>query len=66
MLSLTESAVGSQSTVAAWVDRFVERTQVDEVIVTGQIFDHQARLESFRIAAEVLRQKTGSAEPVNA
>lgn len=62
--ALAESAVGSKSTVAAWIDRFVERTQVDEVIVTGQIFDHQARLESFRIAAEVLGERTAAAKAV--
>lgn len=55
--ALAESAVGSRATVAGWIDGFLERTQVDEVIVTGQIYDHEARLKSFEIAAEVLRER---------
>ena len=37
-------------TVAA----FVERTGADELMITSQIFDHQARLRSFEILAESL------------
>ncbi|WP_250458761.1 LLM class flavin-dependent oxidoreductase [Microbulbifer litoralis] len=55
--ALAESAVGARDTVAAWIDRFLERNPVDEVIVTGAIYDHAARLESFRIAAEILRER---------
>jgi hypothetical protein len=29
------------------------RTRADEIIVTGQIYDHEARLRSFRIVSEV-------------
>ncbi|WP_148862882.1 LLM class flavin-dependent oxidoreductase [Marinobacter fonticola] len=54
--ALAESAVGSKASVATWIDRFLDRTQVDELIVTGQIYDHQARKTSFEIAAEILQQ----------
>ena len=57
--ALSASAAGSRQTVANFIDRFLERTQVDELIVTGTIFDHRARLESFRIAAEILRERVG-------
>lgn len=37
-----------------WLQRFIERTQVDELMLSAQIFDHQARCHSFALAAEVL------------
>ena len=51
--ALSCSAVGGPETVRAGLRAFIDRTGVDEVIVTAQIFDHQARLRSFEIAAEV-------------
>jgi luciferase family oxidoreductase group 1 len=53
--SLSCSAVGSPETVRRQIAEFVQRTGVDELIVTGQIFDQEARLKSFGIAAEVCR-----------
>nr|WP_205849128.1 LLM class flavin-dependent oxidoreductase [Natronospirillum operosum] len=53
--ALSESAVGSADSVHAWLQRFVERTRVDELMITGQIHDHEARCRSFAIAAEALR-----------
>ncbi|WP_346837272.1 LLM class flavin-dependent oxidoreductase [Microbulbifer sp. SAOS-129_SWC] len=58
--ALSASAAGSRETVAAFIDGFLERTGVDELIVTGTIFDHRARLESFRIAADILRERADS------
>lgn len=46
-------AVGSQATVRKGLDTFLARTQPDEVIFTGQIYDHAARLESFRLLSEL-------------
>ncbi|RWU10670.1 LLM class flavin-dependent oxidoreductase [Pedobacter chitinilyticus] len=34
---------------------FLKHTQVDELMVTSHIYDHQARLRSYEIVAEVLR-----------
>ena len=34
---------------------FIGRTQADEVLLTSSVFDHAARLRSFEIAAEALR-----------
>lgn len=50
------SAIGSPATVRARLEELIERTQADEIIATAQIYDHEARLRSFQIAAEVLRQ----------
>ncbi|WP_369413299.1 LLM class flavin-dependent oxidoreductase [Microbulbifer sediminum] len=55
--ALAETAVGSREGVAAFIDRFLERTGVDELIVTGAMYDHEARLESFRIAGELLAER---------
>jgi luciferase family oxidoreductase group 1 len=49
--ALSCAVVGSPSTVAAGLKAFAERTQADELILTGSIFDHAARLRSFEIAA---------------
>ena len=45
------SFVGSAATVKEGLNRFVERTQPDEVIVVAQIYDQAARLRSYEIAA---------------
>lgn len=34
---------------------FLKHTQVDELMVTSHIYDHQARLRSYEIVAEVLK-----------
>ena len=47
------SAVGAPSKVREELERFVDRTQADEVIVSSHIYDHGARLRSYQIAAEV-------------
>lgn len=45
------SAIGSPATVKKQTEEFVERTGADELMVTSQIFDHQARLKSYQILA---------------
>lgn len=50
---LSCSAVGSRDTVALALEDFIARTGADELMLTAQIFDHQARLDSHRIAAEI-------------
>ena len=51
--SLSCRVVGSPETLRKGFAEFVARTGVDEVMITGNIFDHQKRLRSFEIAAEV-------------
>jgi luciferase family oxidoreductase group 1 len=43
--------VGSPERVKQGLKAFVERTGTNEIIVTGQIYDHEARKRSFEIAA---------------
>jgi luciferase family oxidoreductase group 1 len=49
------AAVGSPETISRRFREFLDQTHADEIIVTGQIHDHAARLRSFEIAAEVFR-----------
>ena len=51
--SLVYSFVGTADTVAHGLKSFLEMTQADELIVSGHIFDHAARLRSYELAARV-------------
>jgi len=51
--SLVYSFVGAADTVARGVESFLEMTQADELMVSGHIFDHAARLHSYEIAARM-------------
>ena len=51
------SFVGAGETVRRGVAAFVERTGVDEVIVSTATYDHAARLRSYEILAELLIEK---------
>jgi luciferase family oxidoreductase group 1 len=50
--TLQVSAVGSPETINKTMRHWLDLTGADELIVTGQIFDHRARLKSFEIAAQ--------------
>ena len=56
------SAAGSLQTVRGEMQRWLDLTGANEVIITGQIFDHQARLRSFEIAAEAAKGLRFSSE----
>jgi luciferase family oxidoreductase group 1 len=55
---LSASAIGSPETARRQLDGFVERTQPDELMVTAQIFDHQARLRSYELLMQTVHQPT--------
>ena len=46
-------AIGSIDTVRREMKAFIERTGADELMIAGQIFDHDARLRSYEITAEL-------------
>jgi luciferase family oxidoreductase group 1 len=50
------SVVGSPETVRRRFKELLEQTHADEIIATGQIYDHAARLHSFEIAIEQFRK----------
>ena len=53
---LSASAIGSQETARRQMEEFVERTKPDELIVTAQIFDQEARLRSYELLMEAVSQ----------
>jgi alkanesulfonate monooxygenase SsuD/methylene tetrahydromethanopterin reductase-like flavin-dependent oxidoreductase (luciferase family) len=57
---LSCSAIGSPETARQKIDAFVGRTGADEIIVTSQIYDHQARLRSFELLAEAFQLGVGT------
>ena len=51
----TARAVGSPTTVRDRMARFIERTQADEIILSGATYDPQARCHSLALVQEALR-----------
>jgi luciferase family oxidoreductase group 1 len=47
------SVVGSPASVRGGMEALIAATDADELMLTGQIYEHEARLRSFRIAAGV-------------
>ena len=60
--SLACSVVGSLETVRRGLQKIVDQTGADELIFSGQIFDHHKRLRSFEIGAEAARLVTPASE----
>jgi luciferase family oxidoreductase group 1 len=52
--ALSCSATGSPATVRRQLAAVIARYEPDELLVTGMIHDHMARLRSFEIVAEIL------------
>lgn len=51
--SLVYSFAGTPASAAPRVRAFLELTQADELIISGHIFDHSARLRSFELGAQI-------------
>jgi luciferase family oxidoreductase group 1 len=49
---LSCSAIGSPQTVARQLESFIASTGADELMITTQIFDHEARKRSYEIARQ--------------
>lgn len=52
--ALSCSATGSPDTVKTQLRALIDTFQPDELMITGMIHDHSARVRSFEIAAEIL------------
>jgi luciferase family oxidoreductase group 1 len=50
---LKYSFVGARATVRPALEKFIEQTRVDELMVVSAIFDHAARLRSYELLADV-------------
>lgn len=53
--ALAAAVVGSPETVKRGVEDFIRRTGADELMVTAQIFDHEARRKSFELLMDVYK-----------
>jgi alkanesulfonate monooxygenase SsuD/methylene tetrahydromethanopterin reductase-like flavin-dependent oxidoreductase (luciferase family) len=51
--AFSEAVVGSPATVKRGIEKFLQRTKVEELMVTAAIYDHAARLKSFELIAQV-------------
>jgi len=56
MRMLACAFVGSPETVRRTLQAFVERTAADELMVSAAVYDHDARLRSYELLAQVGRQ----------
>lgn len=52
---LRYSIVGSRGTIQEKLPHFLDQTGADELIVAANIYDHQARLRSYQIFSELMR-----------
>jgi alkanesulfonate monooxygenase SsuD/methylene tetrahydromethanopterin reductase-like flavin-dependent oxidoreductase (luciferase family) len=48
------SFVGSPETVRKGLERFIQQTDADELMVASAIYDHSARLHSYELLAELV------------
>ena len=53
--ALSCAAIGSPATVKARLATLIDRYKPDEILLTGMIHDHKARLNSFEIAAQAMQ-----------
>jgi luciferase family oxidoreductase group 1 len=53
MHAFREAVVGSPATVRQGIDAFLQRTGVDELMITGAIYEQAARVRSLELAAQV-------------
>ncbi|HBO23780.1 luciferase-like monooxygenase [Providencia sp.] len=54
--ALAMSLVGDKAKIRHGLESILRQTQADEIMVNGQIFDHQARLYSFELAMQVMNE----------
>ena len=57
--ALSMSLVGDKTKVRHGLESSLRETEADEIMVNGQIFDHQARLHSFDLAMQVKEELLG-------
>jgi luciferase family oxidoreductase group 1 len=53
---LAYSFIGSPDTIKAHMEEFLTHTGVDELMATSHIYDHQARLKSYEIFAQMMKE----------
>lgn len=56
---LKYSFIGSKETVKKQIKSFMNETQVDELIAVTNIYDGEARIKSYRLFAEIMKELNG-------
>lgn len=56
MQMMKYTVIGSPQTVRAKLGRFVDETQIDELMVTSHIYSHAARLHSYEILSRIWKE----------
>jgi luciferase family oxidoreductase group 1 len=64
--TLSYSFVGSPETVTGGLQSFLDSTQADELIATGHIYDHEARLRSFELLSQLRETLTPADQQASA
>lgn len=54
---LKYSIVGSPETVRKGLENFVELTNADELMIVTSLFDHPARVRSYEIVSDIIRER---------
>jgi luciferase family oxidoreductase group 1 len=54
MQMLAYAFIGGPETIKSEMKEFISETQIDEVMVTSHIYDHEAKLRSYRLFAEAI------------
>lgn len=52
------SIIGNRETVKAKLEAFLEATNADELMINAMTFDHEARLRSYEIVADIRQKKS--------
>lgn len=51
------SVIGDRETVKDGLEKFVEQTDADELMINGMFYDHSDRLKSYEIVADIWHEK---------
>jgi luciferase family oxidoreductase group 1 len=54
------SIIGSPPTIQTQLEKLLEATKADELMINAMIFDHQARLRSYEIVADIRNDKAAA------
>ena len=53
---LVYAFIGSSETIREQLQSFVDKTQIDEVMVTSHIYDHATKMQSYKLLVEAMKQ----------
>jgi luciferase family oxidoreductase group 1 len=62
MRMLARTVIGAPATVRAGIDALVAETGADELMILSDVYDHQARLDSYRLIAEAVGARAETAD----